>query len=348
MKLRFLILTLLLFPSAARSMCCPIGLPSGQIVSSRQINLVVMERDVQRITLIPNITLRGDSEKFSLIVPTPTQPSFAEVDQDVWADLGILTAPTRRRDSGGGLDCGTQFDADVATETTSGIHIVSVESIGSFEATVIDANGDPDGLIVWLATNGFVLSPDAASRFAPYVDRGWFFTAMKLNEDIEMPPNGWNVQVDPVAISYDAEELEVPLPLLEINAEPWLSMWFVVVDDYRVTLSGFRTSYANAITDAESGAITARHPSLAPYIRADRYVTALAGGISAAGSTGSMFLRRADTQDEHRDGLGWAATAAPVGDLTLLASPFAIPAARAWLRRRRRRGAAMAEPGARA
>ena len=82
--------------ACAHAMCCPIPCVDCWITADTQLNYVVMHRENDRIDLIPNIRFAGVSEDFTLLVPTPTLPSFSLAPARIWDEAAQLTAPVDR------------------------------------------------------------------------------------------------------------------------------------------------------------------------------------------------------------------------------------------------------------
>jgi hypothetical protein len=323
-------------------MCCPIGPPDERWILSRsQVNFVVVDREAGEIALIPNIRLRGNAADFALVVPTPSFPRLAKADRRIWEDARELTAPVRSqsRDGREFLSCSSQSlapDSDTRVTLQNDVTIHGRQTIGAFDATILSAE-DPDALANWLNANGYAIPGSESGAFAPYVARGWFFTAMKLDTSDpggQMPPGGWDADVDPVSLTYSANRLEIPLPILRINADLPLPMTFYVVDDRRTAVDGFRTAYANRISAAELLAIGRDRGSLASHLGVGSFLTRLDGTFrDRSAMTASTFVEDAPDDEEFRR----IASAAPPVPLEL--ALFAIPVLYFRLRRRGGRAA---------
>ncbi len=338
----------------ARAICPPFPCDGCWIQSVGQLNLVVIDRAAGRVRLVPNIRFNGQSPVVALVVPTPSLPTLEAADQAIWTEARLLTAPLRSQRRGSdGLGC--ESTTTVPTESggvlASGDVVVHArETVGAFEATIVSSM-NPDALVAWLNDNGFAIAQADADRFAPYVARGWFFTAMKMDTTDaanQMPANGWDAQVNPVVFEFAAVEFEIPLPVLTINMGTSLPIVVYVVDDARAAIAGFRTDYANRISESEYAAIRERQPTLAPFLAAGRFLTRLQRTFTDPSTMdASVTTERAPTDDEFRrisrasDARG--ADGAESGsdsfggalDLLLLGAPAVVLRARS---RRRRNG----------
>ena len=152
------------------------------------------------------------------------------------------------------------------------------------------------------AEHEFPLDVADAVLFEPYIERGWVFTAMKLDpERAQMPIGGWNTNVEPVRMTYEATEFELALPLMSINRAAWMPVAVYVVDNNRMDLEGFETLYANRITRNEHRAIVAAHPGMADFIKPDRWLTRLDRTFDSDDAMeASLYLERARSNTEFR------------------------------------------------
>ncbi len=263
----------------ASAMCCPIPCDGCWIESAGQLNLVVVDRQAGRVQLVPNIRLVGQAQDFALIVPTPTVPSFDVAPASVWEELTLMTAPAPAGTSSGcggaeqvvAVDTGTNDPTDEAGR----VGVIVQETVGAFQVTVLEAT-DPNALIDWLVQHDFPLDGADASLFEPYIERQWVFTAMKLDPmQAVMPRGGWNTNVDPVRMTYTAENFEMALPLMSVNRAARMPVSVYVVDDHRMDLDGFETLYANRVTPAEHNAIVQKHPGMQEFVAPYRWLTRL-------------------------------------------------------------------------
>ena len=308
MSRRLVLLILLVaasrLPSAnrAEAMCIPVYCVDCELQSMGQLNIVVMDRAAGTIQLIPNIRVAGNAAEWGLIVPTPSIPDLEPAYGEIWTQMFALTAPAPSDRAPGGLGCGghTSVYAQPAGGGDDGVDIIGRLAVGAFDATILSA-GDPSALGAWLNSNGFSLSPEDELKFAPYVARGWIFTAMKLDTARVEPGDQVDVNVDPVRFTYAADTLEVPLPILSIHRAERLPMAFFVVDGHRATIPGFTTVYANAVNRSEASAVAARYPELGALIAPGRFVTRLDRIFGPDDPMdGSVYLTRAATDDQYR------------------------------------------------
>jgi hypothetical protein len=299
-----------------------------------------LDRERGEVRLIPNLRFRGESEVFALVVPTPARPELELASRDIWDEAFRLTAPAvgRRFADSSPFGCS---DEDIVLEpglSQEDVAIHGRETLGGFEATII-SSGDPDALVGWLQENGFEIRDEDAAKFGPFVERGWFFTAMKPDTSApggEMPPGGWDNNVDPIMFVYEAGSFELPVPLLSINRAETLPVVVYAVDDHRTTFEGFQTAYANKINARESAEIAARYPTLAPFLPPGRFLTRLQKTyVPITPMDRSLVLERASGDEEFRRTTGGFLGGIPL-ELALLSIPLLEGLRRRGPNRRRR------------
>jgi len=313
---RFLMsMPMLLLAVPAYSNCVPCPCDLCDLSSSGQANLVIMDRDHSRITLIPNIPITGTGEDFALLLPMPSIPEVAAVSNSIWDQAFALTAPQSSIPRQG-LGCSQSFENALAPNAPSddGVNVLGQTHVGAFLLTTLEAT-DPNVLVTWLNQNGFTLVPEDAEQFRPYIERGWVFCAMRLDADAVQLGPSWDLSVDPVAFTFEGNQFEVPLGVLGINRGPSFKMLFFIVDQHRDTLPEFQTSHANRITPIEFAAIRTMYPQLAAFLSPGAFVTRLDRTIPAdAPMRDSIFITRAEDDREYRrPSPGWMMS----GDLVL-------------------------------
>lgn len=338
MSIMFALILAVAATDPASSICAPFPCEDCWIRSAGQLNLVVMDREQGQVRIVPNLRFQGESEQFALVVPTPALPQLEVVPADIWDEAFELTAPaSRRRDSDASpLSCSNEdiLASPGTLPETDDVIIHGQQALGGFEATIISSD-DPEALVDWLQENGFVIEDADAAKFEPFVQRDWFFTAMKpdtTDPRNQMPAIGWDNNVDPIMFTYEDDGFELPVQLLSINRAASFPVVLYVVDDHRTTLAGFTTNYANDINTREYEEISRLHPALAGFLGAGRFLTRLDKTYTLSTPMDeSVFLERAPSDEEFRRTRGVILGSIPL-ELVLLSIPLI------QMRARRRKG----------
>lgn len=219
-------------PVAPASACACGGVaPSpGSEVAVGEEHAIVSWRDgdaqggVEQIDLLLGV-LSAEAET-GLIFPTPAPATVTLGDRADFDAIDRVTTPVRVEEydwwqfSGAGGDGAAGSPPDV----------LAVVQLGPIEAVTLAAS-DSAGLEAWLAGNGFALSPEVTALLDGYVERGWFFVALKLTGDA--PLDGG---LDPLRFTFASEELVYPLELSKAATAPQ-TVRLYVVDDHRQRVS---------------------------------------------------------------------------------------------------------------
>ncbi|MBC8070724.1 MAG: DUF2330 domain-containing protein [Deltaproteobacteria bacterium] len=168
-----------------------------------------IEAHVQ-IVIDPNT----DATKFAWLVPMPSVPELSVGSQPLFDALLAGSSP-RFTTTGGscyqgdvsGGDEGYHFDIGGVDPPD-----VQTEVIGAFEASIL-AGGNVDGVLEWLADNGYAQDEAAEPIIADYLSRDFVMVAFKL------APNADVGEIHPVVLRHQSDEPCVPLELTAIAAQ---------------------------------------------------------------------------------------------------------------------------------
>ena len=296
---------LLALAHRAEAICCPFPCVDCNLTSAGQLNFVSFDRAQGTVRMIPNLRIIGESADFALVVPTPALPSLEATQAGLWSQAERLTQPISvDGDREGGLSCSTSdVQVGAPAPTDDGVTVYETIQIGGMLATILSST-NADTLATWLNEHQYRVRPEDTARLAPYIERQWFFTAMRPDSsDTQhpMPSGGWNTNVSPIAFTWAGDRFELPLDILDINRAQRLPMLLYVLDEHRARLEGFTTEYANHLDPSEYAAIQERYPSLALHLREGMWFTRLTR-IYNYGDTmaGSLSIERAPKDEEYR------------------------------------------------
>jgi len=170
------------------------------------------------------------------VFPTPSPATVTLGDRADFEAIDRVTTPERVEEydwwSLRGLGDGVAGGAPP--------EVLDVVQLGPIEATTLAAS-DTVGLETWLADNAYALSPEVTALLGGYVDRGWYFVALKLTGDA--PLDGG---LDPLRFTFETDELVYPLELSRAATSPQTVRLYVFADHRQ------RVSFAGAGTPAAS------------------------------------------------------------------------------------------------
>lgn len=189
---------------------------------------------VEQIDLLLGV-LSTDVET-GLIFPTPGPATVSLGDRADFEAIDRVTTPKQVEE----YDWWTFRALGDGAPGGAPPEVLSVVQLGPIEAVTLAAS-DTAGLQIWLVDNGFALSPEVTALLEGYVERGWFFVALKLTGDA--PLDGG---LDPLRFTFASDELVYPLELSRAATSPQTVRLFVF-DDHRQ-----RVSFAGAGSPAAS------------------------------------------------------------------------------------------------
>lgn len=232
---------------AAACACGAAAPPSGSEVSVGQEHAIVSWKDgVQQLDLLLGM-LSADTET-GLVFPTPAPATVSLGDLADFEAMDRVTTPRRVEEpdwwSFPGLGDGATAGAPP--------EVLDRVQLGPVEAVTLAAS-DAGGLETWLVDNAYELSPEVTPLLESYVERGWFFVALRLTGDA--PLDG---DLDPLRFRFATDEPVYPLELSRAASSPQ-TVRLYVFDDHRQRVSfvgggepaASSTSWAAPVTGTE-------------------------------------------------------------------------------------------------
>ena len=132
--------------------------------------------------------------------------------------------------SSNGEDSG---DTGHGEDTNGGTDVIAMDTVGAFEATVLQTIGAAE-LMQWLGDNGYYQDPNAEEILQEYVDDGFLFVALKLNQ-VEGAS-----EIHPIVITYEGDEPCIPIKLTRIAAKDDMDIRAYFLGDGRVAPTNWR------------------------------------------------------------------------------------------------------------
>lgn len=209
---------------AAACACGGVAPPGDADVAVGQEHALVSWQDgVEQIDLL--LGLLSDEATTGLVFPTPSPATVSLGDREDFAAVGRVTTPRRVE-----VYDWWSVPGDGGTSAGAPPEILDEVRLGPIEAVTLAAS-DAAGLEDWLAGNGFELAPEVAALLGSYVERGWYFVAVRLTGD--SPLDG---DIDPVRFRFESETLVYPLELSQAATTPQ-TVRLYVFDDHRQRVS---------------------------------------------------------------------------------------------------------------
>jgi MYXO-CTERM domain-containing protein len=189
------------------------------------------------------IQYQGEAEKFSWVVPMPALPTL-EVGSPLI--FGYLDGRTQARftldwqnscsgDGRGGPEMadGAGPPATGSPAEGGGVTVVSQSEVGPYDAAILLAE-QATALRNWLVDNGYDLSPQGSQALEPYVGKGNYFVALKLQQNKQVG------DLRPIVVRFEGNRPCIPIKLTAIAARPDMPIIAYVLANKRAIPVNYR------------------------------------------------------------------------------------------------------------
>ncbi len=233
--------------------------PTNQV--SERILFVAGEGEV---TTHVQIQYTGKASDFAWILPMPSLPELSVSHNEIFRQLQSATQPNFVLNFEEN-DCNIFFPFPTAEDVASSrgdVEVVSEERVGPYETAVITSD-DPEAITAWLVDNGYNLDALGSELLAPYVEAGAYFVVLRLAPGQELG------DLQPLALTYPAENPGIPIRLTAVAAEPDMGVlvWVlganraipknylhVQINEARIDWFRGGSNYAEVVTEAANEA----------------------------------------------------------------------------------------------
>ncbi len=164
----------------------------GYAVPVQEEALIVWDAATQTEHFIRQSRFETDQPEMGFWVPTPTRPTLATADAELFARLTQAILPRKKshyvfHPSLLTLILAPQFvgSADRAgLSLAKSVQVLEQQQVGPYQATILQAN-DSQALTTWLKDHGMKVRPALAAWLKPYLAQGWYFTAFQLAKGVD-------------------------------------------------------------------------------------------------------------------------------------------------------------------
>ncbi len=193
------------------------------VTSPRQECLMATDGNTVRMVLRTHFDTPGS--ELAWVVPVPAKPrDIQKADPELFASLDQATAPTfyTVESPKGPFGCGCgmmRMNYHGLAIPQEAVTVHEQGTAGIYEFVVLSSTGG-DELTTWLSENGYALPIGAQRVLGRYVEKGWFWLAMRLRKDLsDTDKDADNKLVPhPIAYTYDSETLTFPLVISQLSA----------------------------------------------------------------------------------------------------------------------------------
>jgi MYXO-CTERM domain-containing protein len=228
------------------------------------------------------IQYQGDAAHFAWVIPVPAIPAFEIGSQALFDRLLSTTVPSYGYGTRTG--CPVSGTAGVAPGGSGAQgtdpQVVYKAAVGAYEIHVISGT-KADDVQQWLVDHGYAPSADAPPILQEYLEEGYLFAAVKLQNGVGVD------QIHPIVIKVPGDKPCVPLRLTRVAAVEDMAVRAFFLADRRAVPTNYKhvtlnpvwldwTSYANNYDDVVSAAVDA------PVADGHAFVTEYAGTSTVA------------------------------------------------------------------
>jgi len=167
--------------------CAPAPRDGDQVTVVAESAVIVWDPATRTEHFIRRATFHGGGRDFGFLVPTPTVPMLAEVDDRIFFDLEEHTRPEKVTVTRKEIDW-TPFllrryekaNTDMTTGAANAVEVLATQKVAGYDAAVLDAK-DAEALRKWLSEHGYAMTVDLAEWLDVYVRQCWKITAFKVD-----------------------------------------------------------------------------------------------------------------------------------------------------------------------
>jgi len=232
---------------------------AGSAESADQRAIVAFDEGNE--TLILQTAYEGDRAEFAWVIPVPDRldsGDISTVSADIFDDLYVLTEPSAYGYYG--------YNAQFLVGCSSGskpdefrtVRVWDTLQVDDYEVAILSAGQSAD-LADWLEANGYAFPEGHNSELDYYVNKSWFFVAIKMNPAVKRPPSmggdyGEGTQeMKPLALSFDTAEPVYPLRISAVSSKDEVEVLLYVISRHRMAATNYHTEEVRLTSPFEGG-----------------------------------------------------------------------------------------------
>jgi len=162
--------------------CAPAPHAGEMVNVVEEAAVIVWDPATKTQHFIRRATFQGNARDFGFLVPTPTAPTLAAVDDEIFETLQEKTKRqvverTRRK-----IDWSFfTEDRDGATTAAGPVEVLQTAKVAGYDAVVLDAS-DARALVDWLREHDYATTPELEAWLDAYIRQRWMITAFKIDK----------------------------------------------------------------------------------------------------------------------------------------------------------------------
>ena len=191
---------------------------------------IVFVADGTTVQAFVQVQYQGEATEFAWIIPTPSLPEVGVSSDAIFPYFAQTYRRAAYLNATYHGTCGSNCWDDVSVDTgfadagTGGVEVIEQGQTGPYDFAILRAT-DAQVLFDWLGANDYNLPATAIAAVEPYALMGdeTHFVALKLQKDASVG------DLQPVRLTYAAEQPMVPIQLTAIAAQPDMPIYVTVL-----------------------------------------------------------------------------------------------------------------------
>ena len=177
----------------------------------------------------------GAEGDFAWLVPLPSKPEVALADDAIFGELREYTLARRKwldEEQFSGYRSGG-FGGPGESSDSDGVNVLERKRVGVFDVAVLEAKTAED-LVRWCEGHGYKVKGKVREVLGSYVDRGWIFTAMRVDPAVQGKESAAAQEagtIQAMRFTFSTEEAVYPLRISSINRGTTSVLVYVIADD---------------------------------------------------------------------------------------------------------------------
>lgn len=190
--------------------------PGYWVRPGQQRAIIFHEGNVE--TLILTSGFQGNAKDLVWIIPTPTKPEITKANEKVFTNVAKLVTP--QYSYGFGYELMAKSVTGVEEE---GVVVIESKQVDYYDVNVLVAANSQD-LVKWFNENNYSYPEEYAYVLNHYIDKGWFFTAIKVSPEAqgatEVIQDLKEGNPTPVKMVFLSEKIVFPLKISSVDFKP--------------------------------------------------------------------------------------------------------------------------------
>jgi hypothetical protein len=166
--------------------CAPAPPRNKPVEVASESAIIVWDEEAKTQHFIRRASFQTEAQDFGFLVPTPTQPTLAEADNEAFDTLAKITAPEVVKQpapssSGCSIGCSSPQGAAMpnVADKAEPVRVLDEQRVAGYNDVVLEAD-DANALNSWLTEHGYEFSPALTEWADQYIKAKWKITAFKI------------------------------------------------------------------------------------------------------------------------------------------------------------------------